>query len=234
MHVASELELHPVIQAVTAHIPRIGKIVYAEMELSMYREEVKWKHKMNAGGGILRELGQHFLDVASNWFGVPVCVSGFNKVVLPQRETEDVAVNLVQYDSGTMLLLKNNYFEHAHNTYRGSLYGLKGQINFELSSYDTEVRKVVVYQNPDRCYQVQIDLPEEGNFVYPGHLDTFQREIDCFVENVLSGRKSMASIVRECQCISTVCGAYLSAGKKAVQLPISSFSSQDLPSLYLT
>ena len=110
VQVASELELHPVIEAVTQNLPSIGKVVYAEMELSMYREEVKWKHKMNAGGGILRELGQHFLDVASNWFGTPIKVTGFNKIVLPQRETEDVAVNVVQFDSGVMLLLKNNYF----------------------------------------------------------------------------------------------------------------------------
>ena len=231
IRIASELEFHPVIKAVNDHLARIGRVVYAEMELSMFREEIKWKHRMNAGGGVLRELGQHFLDVASLWFGTPKSITGFNKIVLPQREVEDISVNMIQYENGTLLLLKNNYFEHKRNTYWGSLYGEKGQIDFELSSYDTTVRKVVIYENPDQCETISVELPDQGNKIYPGHMDSFHREINRFVDDIISGTFNTDSIIRECGCIGTVCGSYLSAGEKSVSLPVGHFSHLELPNL---
>ena len=125
-YVDSQIRSNPAVEAINKELHKIGKIFHIDMEFSMYRDEIKWKHKLIAGGGVLRELCGHMVDQAQDWLGKVKSVTANNKVVLPGREVEDFSVNLIEYESGATLLLSGNYFEQRGNIYEGRILGEKG------------------------------------------------------------------------------------------------------------
>lgn len=231
--VASELKYHPVIRKVTELLPQIGTLFYIDFHYSMYRTEIKWKHLYQSGGGILRELGQHLLDVATIWLGQPQTVYGRNMVVMPGREVEDVTLDLITYESGAVVNLVSHYFDHTANTYRGSVYGTRGQIDFELSSYDTDVRHVTLYVEDGPAQKIEVALPEAIDRIYPGHMDSFRTEIGIFVDEICSGKPIVNDLGNEFTNMSLIDGSYVSEQtKQPVSLPIRSFSSAGLKDVY--
>ncbi len=230
--VASELRLHPVIETVTRLIPDIGQIFHISLDYSMYRDEVKWKHKLEAGGGILRELGQHLLDVANGWLGEPRLVFGKNIIINPERQVEDFSMSIVEYQSGALVRLTSHYYEHETNTYNGAVYGSNGQINFRVSSYDPK-QAWVKYYDHSGMREISISTPKDIDNIYPGHLDSFKREIDGFVDAITEDRPVANGIHEEERTLQIMCASYAS-GKSGCQmtLPISGFNRLELLDCY--
>lgn len=231
--VASELKFHPVIEKVSSLLENIGSIFFIDMHYSMYNNKIKWKHTYSAGGGILRELGQHLLDVATIWLGTPVRVYGNNQIVLAQREVEDMSIIVVDYASGAVVNLVNNYFDRSSNTYKAMIYGTEGQIYFELSSYDVSQSKIILYKDDKSKERIPFRTPNIIDRIYPGHMDSFKKEIDLFVENILTGNKSKDELVNVKTNMQILSAAYESQRtEQTVTLPMKEFNHNSLRYTY--
>ncbi len=233
-YVDSNLRSHPVIIAVNKVIDKIGEIFHIDIEVSMYREEIKWKHKLSAGGGVIRELGGHMIDQAANWLGEAKSVVGYNKVVLPGREVEDFSVNIIEYKNGATLQLNANYFERNGRLQRGRIFGTKGQIDFTFSSYDVLDSKVTLHIGEDKT-PVCIDIPDKSgiNSVYPGLMDSFKKEINNFINCIVNRDKASDIILKEWKTSQILSASYESSrlGKK-IYLPFEDFDISKLKKCY--
>lgn len=229
-YVDSQIRSQPTILAINKEINRIGRIFHIDMEFSMYREEIKWKHKLLAGGGVLRELCGHIVDQAADWLGDVRCVTADNKIVLPGREVEDYSVNLIEYENGGTLLLSGNYFEHTGTVYRGRILGEKGQINFTFSSYSPYDASAVLYIGEEKI-PININIPsdEDINSIYPGHMDSFKKEINRFVGCVMNNEKAEDTLIKEWNTAQTIAASYESTRTDSkVFLPLKQFDADKL------
>lgn len=226
--VASELQLHPVIEAINKLIPGIGKVFHISLDYSMYRDEVKWKHRYEAGGGILRELGQHLIDVVNIWLGEPKRVFGYNMILNPNRQVEDFSTNIIEYMTGAVVCLTTHYYKRSTNTYNGKIYGTNAQIDFCVSSYDTK-DAWVKYYDANGMREIPIVIPENIDRIYPGHMDTFKREIDNFVDAVLNAKEIGSRLEDEYRTMQIMCASYESSRTGyPVDLPLNEFSHKKL------
>jgi predicted dehydrogenase len=231
-HAASELRYHPVFEKVSGLLGGLGKIFLLDINYSMYRDEVKWKHLYASGGGVLRELGQHVLDVVSDWMGEAESVYGQNLVVDPRREVEDVSVNVVKYKNGALLNLVSHYFSRSDHSVRGTVYGTEGQVNFAMSSYDVKDSRVTLYKNDCKPVVLNVDAPEKIDRIYPGQMDDFGKAIDMFVEDVMKGNNGN-NLGQEYTNTQIIDASYESTGRRqAVELPLEGFSMDRLKEIY--
>lgn len=234
-YVDSQIRSNPTIEAINKEIHRIGKIFHIDMEFSMYRDEIKWKHKLLAGGGVLRELCGHMIDQAEDWLGKAKSVTANNKIVLEGREVEDFSVSLIEYENGASLLVSGNYFEQRGNIYEGRILGEKGQITFTFSSYKVSDAIVDLYINGEKI-SVKIDIPDENdiNSIYPGHMDSFKKEISLFVEAVLNNKKADDTIIKEWNTQQIISASYESTRtNQKVFLPLEGFDIDNLPDSFI-
>lgn len=233
-YVDSQIRSQPTILAIYKEIHRIGRIFHIDMEFSMYREDLKWKHKLIAGGGILRELCGHMIDQASDWLGEARAVTSNNKIILAGREVEDFTLNLVEYSNGATLHVGANYFDREGMMYKGRIFGEKGQINFTFSSYSPDDASVTMYIG-DKKEDIVIDIPfrDDINTIYPGHMDSFKKEINRFVECVMNGEKALDTLQKEWNTSQVICASYESTRRDSkVLLPLEDFDADNLKDCY--
>lgn len=230
-YVDSQIRSHPVIRAVNEELDKIGKIIHIEMQYFMYRpDEMKWKHKLTAGGGALRELGGLMIDQACVWLGKPKSVTSNNRIINHEREVEDFSVNLIEFESGATLLLTNNFYTQNGPLYRGRIVGKKGQIDFTFSSYDIAHSKATLYIN-EKETPLKFDIPDKDNInsIYPGFMDSFKKEIDMFVDCVLNNEKAEDTLTKEWYKQQVTSAAYVSSRTdNKVSLPLESFDVEIL------
>lgn len=212
IHIDSQIRNHPAILAAESVLPHIGGLFHIDMEFSMFREDNRWKHTKIAGGGVLVELCGHMIDQADSWLGRAAKVTGINKSVVKSREVEDFSVNIIEYDGGASLLLCGNYFEHKHRLYRFRLLGEKGQIDVAFSSYDPGDARVTLYLKDD-AKRVGVVVPDEICSVYPGHMDSFLKEADIFVQNIRRGDKGLDTLRKEMRTMQVIEASYLSTAR---------------------
>ena len=233
-YVDSQIRSQPTILAINKEIHKIGRIFHIDMEFSMYREDLKWKHKLISGGGILRELCGHMIDQASDWLGEARAVTSNNKIILPGREVEDFTLNLVEYSNGATLHVSASYFDREGMLYKGRIFGDKGQINFTFSSYSPDDAMAIMYIG-DKKEEIKIDIPstEDINTIYPGHMDSFKKEIDCFVKCVMNGEKALDTLQKEWNTSQVISASYESSRRDCkVFLPLEDFDAKNLKDCY--
>lgn len=234
-YVDSQIRSHPVIRAVNEELDKIGKIIHVEMQYFMYRpEEMKWKHKLMAGGGALRELGGLMIDQACVWLGKPKSVTSNNRIINPDREVEDFSINLIEFENGATLLLTNNFYTQNGPLYRGRIIGHEGQIDFTFSSYDIAHSSATLYINEGKT-PLKFDVPnkEDINSIYPGFMDSFKKEIDMFVDCVLNNEKAEDTLTKEWYKQQVTSAAYVSSRTDSkVFLPLEKFEMSKLSESY--
>jgi len=229
-YVDSQIRSQPTILAINKVISKIGRIFHIDMEFSMYRNEIKWKHKLIAGGGVLRELCGHLIDQAADWLGEAKSVTAINKIILPGRETEDYSVNMIEYKNGATLVLTGSYWDHTGRLYRGRILGENGQINFTFSSYSPLDASAEIYIDGKK-ETIDIDIPDESdiNSVYPGHMDSFKKEIDHFVDLILNGQTAWDTLEKEWNTSQVIAASYESTRTDSkVFLPLNNFDINKL------
>ncbi len=153
-------------------------------------------------------------------------------VVMPGREVEDVSVNVVKYKSGAVLNLVSHYFNRSDHAVRGVVYGMEGQIDFAMSSYDVNDSKVTLYKNDCKPVEMKVETPAKIDRIYPGQMDDYGREIDLFVDAVMRGDYGN-DLSKEFINTQIIDGSYQSTGEQqAVQLPIESFDMDRLKEIF--
>lgn len=231
-----QLVYHPVIIRINELIKKIGRIYYIDLDYSMYRAEVKWKHKLEAGGGVLRELGGHFIDLLNLWLGEADSVTGFNRITNSKREVEDLSINIIEYSSGAVAKLTTHYLDRSKRTYQGKIFGEDGQIDFQFSSYDTSDSYVLYY---DAAGKVSSELGNtsdiEQDLVYPGFFDCFKKMVDAFIFSIEHNKSLEYSLENECKTMGIINASYESQRKrKIIKLPMHAFNISTLKECFKT
>lgn len=219
--VGFQMRFHPVIQKVNELLPRIGQLFHLDFIFGMYRPEVTWRHQSLQGGGVLRELGSHLIDLAIHWAGDISAVSAQNRIISPPRQVEDYSVNLLEFSKGVTGYLSCNYFDRRSRAIFGNLIGAKGQISWQFSSYDPQDSCVTLYTDSGK-EEVLLDMPGENDIdlVYPGHLNSFAREIDHFVDCILNDKEPLAGPVEGSKAIEIIDASYESTKQcRRIEIP---------------
>ncbi len=219
--VGFQMRFHSVIQKVDELLPRIGEIFHLDFVFGMYRPEVTWRHQSLQGGGVLMELGSHLIDLAIHWAGDISALSAQNRIISAPREVEDYSVNLLEFSSGAMGYLSCNYFDRRSRAIFGNLIGTTGQISWQFSSYDPQDSGVSLYTDSGK-EEVLLDMPSENDIdlVYPGHLNSFGREIDHFVDCILNDKEPLAGPVEGRKAIEVIDASYRSTKQcQRIELP---------------
>lgn len=221
--VGFQMRFHPVVRTVDALLPRIGKIYHMDFVFGMYRPGDNWRNSLAQGGGVLKELSSHLFDLMSHWVGPVSSITGVNKIIDPNREIEDYSVNLLEFANGASGYLFSSYWERRSPAIHGNIMGTEGQVAFQFSSYDPAHSQVALYVG-DGKQEIPIEIPGEIDRIYPGHLDSFQKEINHFVECILNDEQPLVSVVEGSAAIEIIDASYESTriGTK-VGLPLIGF-----------
>jgi len=223
-----QMQYHPVIGKVNKLIGEIGKIFHIYFKFGMYRPEITWKHKIIEKGGVLKELSSHLFDLSRSWLGELEYITAQNKIIQPGREVEDYSINLMEFKNGASGILISNYFDRDSRVIHGNILGTQGQIKFQFSSYDPLDSKVTLLTD-DGKKEIKLNLPKDIDKIYPGHLDSFKKEIDFFIDSILHDKDTTFSCINGMKAIEIVDASYESqrVGEK-ISLPLKYFDTKNI------
>ena len=179
--VAYYRRFYPVLERVRQIIAsgEIGKIVLAQMNAFEYLEMAAgdprhwFLEKNKSGGGPMMDFGCHRLEVLTDLFGEASRVESLVTNVIFDREVEDTAAVLLQFESGTCASLA---VTHAASESQDTLdiFGQRGSIHIPvLNKGDIRIRT----PNGDRTES------------HPPAANIHQPLIEDFAEAVLIGRE---------------------------------------------
>lgn len=225
--VGFQMRFHPVVETVDRLLTKIGKIYHIDFIFGLYRTGPNWRHSITQGGGVLKELSSHLLDLMYHWAGKISSVTGINKIIETEREVEDYSVNLIEFKNGATGFLFSNYLEKSSRLIKGNIMGKDGQITFQFSSYSPLDSQVFIFT--DKKEDIQIKIPEEIDEIYPGHLNSFKREIDYFVDCILNEKQPEISCEEGYRVMEVINASYESTRRgKKIKLPLVRFSPKNL------
>lgn len=228
MMVGFQMRYHPVVEAVDRLLPRLGSLYHVDFTFSLYRPGVTWRHRLLQGGGVLKELSSHLFDLMQHWAGDITSITGQNRIIERGREVEDCSTNLLTFAGGACGYLFSSYHDRRSPCIHGNLLGTNGQLAFQFSSYDPADSRVTLYT--EQREEMPLPLPAEIDAVYPGHLDSFKREIDHFVECILLDRQPLVTAEDGCRALEVIDASYESSrlGGQPVRQPLVDFDTARL------
>ena len=232
MMVGFQMRFHPVVATVDRLLLRIGPIYHVDFNFGLYRPGITWRHRLLQGGGVLKELSSHLFDLMQHWVGQITAIAGQNRIIETGREVEDYSASQLEFATGASGFLFSSYHDHRSSCIRGNLMGLAGQLEFQFSSYDPADSRVTLYTKNTET--IPVPIPDQIDAVYPGHLDSFRREIDHFVECVLLNRQPLVTAEDGCRVLEIIDGSYESTrlGGQPVRLPLADFDSTRLAACF--
>jgi predicted dehydrogenase len=219
-----QMRFHPVILKVKELLPRIGPVFHLDWVFGMHRPEITWRHKAIQSGGVMKELACHLFDLGYSWLGEYESISSMNRIIRRGREVEDYSVNIFRFRNGTTGYLSANYEDRRSRAIKCNLFGLRGQIEFQFSSYEPDDSKVFYYRDEGNKEEIPVDIPGKIDEVYPGHLDSFQKEIDEFVFCIMNASMPSVGCREGAYALEIIDAAYESSrvGQR-VNLPLAAF-----------
>lgn len=227
--VGFQMRFHPVINKVNELLPRIEPVFHLDWVFGMYRPEINWRHRILQSGGVMKELASHLFDLGYSWLGEYESIGSINKIIRRGREVEDYSVNIFRFRNGASGCLTTNYEDRRSRVIKGDLIGLEGQIEFQFSSYDPDDSRVFYYGNKGEKEEIAVDIPVEIDKVYPGHLDSFRREIDEFVSCIEGNGKPSVGCKEGAYALEVIDAAYESSRRREiVKLPLGEFDTVKL------
>lgn len=228
MMVGFQMRFHPVVETIDRLLPRIGSLYHLDFIFSLHRPGVTWRHSLTQGGGVLKELASHLFDLMQHWAGDITTVTGNNRIIESGREVEDYSTNLLTFAGGAGGFLFSSYHDRRSQCIQGNLLGTNGQLALQFSSYDPADSRVTLFSESRE--EIPIAIPAEIDAVYPGHLDSFRREIDHFVDCILRDRQPLVTAIDGCRALEVIDASYESTrlGGQPVRLPLVDFDSARL------
>lgn len=232
--VGFQMRFHPVIEKVNEFLPSIGKIFHIDFNFGMYQHGITWRHKLEEGGGVQKELTSHLFDLCCIWAGDPGAIQSIDRVINSKREVEDYSLNILEFKGGISGFIISNYYDRRHRLIKGNIMATAGQISFCFSPYYPNECKVTLYNRGHKeGKDLRVDMPVEIDEVYPGHLDSFKKEIDHFVECIRMDIEPSVSLEDGLRAIEIVDASYQASrtGTK-VKFPFTKFDSSGLAQCY--
>ena len=209
--VGFQMRFHPVIEKVNELLKTAGKIYNIDFYFGMYRPEVTWRHALSQGGGVFKELGSHLVDLSCMWLGDFSFISSVNRILGEGREVEDICQAVIEFQNGSFAGISCNYWDRNGRAIHGRIITENCQIDFNFSSYEKEDSKITLYDK-DGAHEIEIVFPPENDIeeLYPGHLDSFKKEIDYFVNAVKGGKDISESVLAGLRSMVITNAAYRS------------------------
>jgi predicted dehydrogenase len=232
--VGFQMRFHPVIEKVNELLSSIGEVFHIDFIFGMYRPEITWRHKLIEGGGVLKELTSHLFDLCYCWVGELKSIQGLNRVIEKKREVEDYSLNIMEFKNGASGFISSNYQDRRSRLIQGNILGRVGQISFQFSSYNVEDSKVMLFNDKYKSGRtIDIEIPREVDIVYPGHLDSFKKEIDHFIDCILHEREPLVTLEDGLRALEIIDASYESTriGKK-IEFPFTDFDVRNLAQCY--
>jgi predicted dehydrogenase len=229
-----QLRFHPVVRGIDEVAKRLGKLYHLDFDFPLYRPGFNWRHRRAMLGGVLKEVGIHLLDLACHWLGRVAYVSAETGVAEAQREVEDYATVTLRFHSGAAARIYCSFLDRRPSIIKGNLIGELGQLTFSLSPYRPEdSRLTLLDEGGERTIPLETPWPESITPIYPGYLNSFEREIAYFVECANSGLTPVIGGEVGRQTVEMALAAYESqrqGGK--TPLPLEEFSMEDLDACF--
>jgi len=115
--VAEEYRLSPLVQAAHTLIRQgvIGKVVWVQVAAAgAHRPLQKWKNQRGSmGGGVLIDVGVHYVDILRFWLGEPELVwATYPPHLNEQFEGEDSVVALLRFEGGVAATIALSWSSH--------------------------------------------------------------------------------------------------------------------------
>jgi predicted dehydrogenase len=165
----------------------IGKVVLAQMNAFEYFDPEpdnprRWLlDKSKSGGGPMMDFGCHRLEVLTNLFGPVARVESMvTNNIFPDREVEDTAIALLQFDSGPLTPVASVTVTHAARESQDTLdiFGARGSIHIPVLN-NAEMRVVIngVERIESHPTHPNVHLPLIENFV-AAVLENCEPEVD--------------------------------------------------------
>ena len=227
VYAASQLKEHVVSRTMHELLSAIGPVLHMRYAFCMYRlESDRWKYKLGSGGGILRELCGHYIDMVQTWFGPARAVYGHNLIGQPGREVEDLTETFIEFEAGQTVHITSNYWERGTKRYEGRVVGKRGQMDYTMSPYDVKDSRIVLYTD-EGVRELPLAMPADIDDIYPGNINTFKIEIDKFVDAVESGLSVMHTLELEMGTMQIIDASYLSTKTDTkIILPLARYDSR--------
>lgn len=199
------MRFNPVVEAVDKNINKIGEILSIDMNFQFNRKDLGWRGEFNSKTGVLLELGTHAIDLAIHWLGDIKIVKAEVANFKHESFFGDHAFILCKFKNGTMgkLYLTYNdpsFYDEQIEGLVVQILGREGKICFLLNSYDPDKNRVFIIKDNIKS-EIFIKKPEEYDEIYPGHMDSFSKLINKFINAVMdkeefipSGTDGMKSI----------------------------------------
>lgn len=225
--VGFQMRFHPVTRKVDEILAEIGEIFHIDFLFGMYRPEITWRHNLLQKGGVLKELASHLFDLAVHWLGPVSAITGINRIIQPGRLVEDYSLNLLEFKNGATGYLVSNYLDRQGRAIHGNLMGREGQIRWQFSSYDPADSQITLFK--ETLQQVPVTIPEYIDQVYPGHLDSFAKEITHFIDCIDSDKMPLTGCQEGLDALEIIDASYESQRRKQkIELPLVQFDGESI------
>jgi UDP-N-acetyl-2-amino-2-deoxyglucuronate dehydrogenase len=229
-----QMRFHPVVRGADEVVQSLGQLYHLDFEFPLYRPGFNWRHRRLMLGGVLKEAGVHLLDLACHWLGKVAYVSAETGIAEAQREVEDYATVTLRFHTGAAARIYCSFFDRRPSAIKGNLIGERGQLLFSLSPYRPEDSRLTLLDDDgERPLPLEMPWPENIDPIYPGYLNSFDREIAYFVECANSGFTPITNGELGRQAVEIALAAYQSqrlGGK--IPLPLEDFSTDNLDACF--
>lgn len=189
---------------------KIGRIYLATGHfVSDMREHLtnkkNWRsHKDLAGGGILMEIGVHFIDYVNSLFGKPLCVTGFIK----GEPVENLASFTIKYKNNIVTIICDGSSTSLNNWWTKGFYGTFGHI---IITDNAKKGAVLEFFNKKGKKET---ITEPNWWEYAN-----EQALNDIIERIVKGKSPLISINEAEDTINTILEIYDSAKQnKAIEL----------------
>ncbi|MCC3355665.1 Gfo/Idh/MocA family oxidoreductase [Bacillus timonensis] len=226
--VCHQLRFRPIMQKIKGIIDdgKIGTIYLGVASIRINRSpdyftSAPWRGKWETDGGMLINQGIHIIDLLQWFLGEVHSVYGEIGYQSTVKETEDVALGILDFKSRAKGIIEANIVTQPNNLgYSLSLFGEKGTICIEGPSLKNIGRWYIEGENTD---MEELDsLLQDGNeeiYMYDNFIEAVKSENKGVLLDGTEGKKALEIIF----------GMYQSElSKQPVEFPIYSFSTSDM------
>ena len=173
----------------------------SEMYAATVLKETKgsWRSSKKTGGGCLYEIGSHCIDLGVYLLGKPDRVAGSIMQSVYSRDVDDIVTSTLIYNGRFAGTVHVNWSDEAYRkpTNIIRIFGSKGKIVADKHAYRIYLKK----DRPDLGFhsgwntRYVTEFAKSVRFYLRGN--EFTRQLDYFVENILSGAKNNRSSFSE-------------------------------------
>lgn len=186
-----------------------------------YFTSAPWRGKWESDGGMLINQGIHIIDLLQWFLGEVKTVYGETGYQSTLKETEDVAIGILDFKTSAKGIVEANIVTQPNNLgYSLSIFGEKGTICIEGPSLNRITRWYIEGEETDMdALDILLQDKNEQKYMYENFIEAVNSQNKHVLIDGVEGKKAL-------EIIFAIYQAKIS--KQVVHLPIDSFSTSDM------